>query len=150
MKKMIFIFLLATITIQAQEGKHEKIKALKTAYITEKLALTSSEAEKFWPVYNNYDEKFHVLRKKEKNEIFLKLRNGLDNLNDAEANSLIDRSLELEIEELELRRRMVAELRNVISPKKIIILKKTEDDFKRELLDRYRQSKGDKGAKGPK
>lgn len=150
MKKMIFIFLLATITIQAQEGKHEKIKALKTAYITEKLALTSSEAEKFWPVYNSYDEKFHILRKKEKNEIFLKLRNGLDNLNDAEANSLIDRSLELEIEELELRRKMIAELRNVISPKKIIILKKTEDDFKRELLDRYRQSKGDKGPKGPK
>lgn len=147
MKKIIFIFLLATVTVSAQEGKHEKIKALKTAYITEKLALTSYEAEKFWPVYNNYDEKFHVLRKKEKNEIFLKLRNGLDNLNDAEANNLIDRSLELENEELELRQKMIAELRNVISPKKIIILKKTENDFKRELLDRYRQSKGDKGPK---
>jgi hypothetical protein len=38
----------------------------------------------------------------------------------------------------------------VISPKKIISLKKAEDDFKRELLDRYRNSKGDKGEKGPK
>ena len=150
MKKMIFIFLLATITIQAQDGKHEKIKALKTAYITEKLALTSSEAEKFWPIYNRYDEKFRDLRKKEKVEIFQKLRDGLDNLNDTEANNLIDRSLSLESEELELRKQMIAELRNVISPKKIIILKKTEDDFKKELLDRYRQSKGEKGDKGPK
>ncbi|SRX55730.1 hypothetical protein [Aequorivita sp. CIP111184] len=150
MKKLFFIFLLATVTINAQDGKHEKIKALKTAYITEKLALTSSEAEKFWPVYNRYEEKFHDLRKKEKSEIFQKLRNGLDNLNETEANNLIDKSLSLESEELELRKQMITELRNVISPKKIIILKKAEDDFKRELLDRYRQSKGEKGSKGPK
>ena len=150
MKKILFIFLITTATIVAQDGKHEKIKALKTAYITEQLALTSSEAEKFWPVYNSYDEKLHVLRKKEKSEIFQQLRDGLDNLNDADANNLIDRSLSLESEELALRKQMIAELRNVISPKKIIILKKAEYDFKRELLDRYRQGKSDKGPKGPK
>ncbi|WP_094745998.1 hypothetical protein [Aequorivita soesokkakensis] len=150
MKKLIFIFLLATITMQAQDGKHEKIKALKTAYITEKLSLTSTEAEKFWPIYNKYEDKFHALRKKEKSEIYKKLRDGLDNMNDVEANALIDTSLSLESEELELRKQMIAELRGVISPKKIIILKKTEDDFKRELLDRYRNGHSDKGEKGPK
>lgn len=150
MKKLIFIFLLATIAMHAQDGKHEKIKALKTAYITEKLSLSSTEAEKFWPVYNKYDEKFHDLRKKEKSEIFQKLREGLDKMNDAEANALIDTSLSLESEELALRKQMITELRGVISPKKIIILKKAEDDFKRELLSRYRNSKGNKGSKGPK
>lgn len=150
MKKLIFIFLLATITMQAQEGKHEKIKAYKTAYITEKLSLTSSEAEKFWPIYNKFDDKFRDLRKKERSEIFQKLREGLDNLNDAEANELIDVSLTIESEEVALRKQMITELRKVISPKKIIILKKAEDDFKRELLDRYRNSKGEKGPKGPK
>ncbi len=150
MKKLIFIFLLVTITIQAQEGKHEKIKAYKTAYITEKLSLTSSEAEKFWPIYNKFDDKFRDLRKKERSEIFQKLREGLDNLNDAEANELIDVSLTIESEEVALRKQLITELRKVISPKKIIILKKAEDDFKRELLDRYRNSKGEKGPKGPK
>jgi len=137
-------------TVQAQEGKHEKIKAWKTAYITEKLALSSEEAEKFWPIYNKYDEKFHDLRKKERNEIFRKLRDGLENFTDAEANELIDKNLSLESSELELRKQMTAELRKVLSPKKIIILKKVEEDFKRELLDRYRSSKGEKGEKGPK
>ena len=139
--------------MQAQDRKHEKIKALKTAYITEKLSLTSNEAEKFWPIYNKYDDKFHALRKKEKNEIYQKLRDGLDKMNDAEANALIDTSLSLESEQLELHKQMIAELRGVISSKKIIILKKTEDDFKRELLDRYRNghsNKGEKGSKGPK
>jgi Skp family chaperone for outer membrane proteins len=150
MKKLIFIFLLASIAMQAQDGKHEKIKALKTAYITEKLSLTSNEAEKFWPIYNKYDDKFHALRKKEKSEIYQKLRDGLDKMNDTEANALIDTSLSLESEQLELRKQMIAELRGVISSNKIIILKKTEDDFKRELLDRYRNGHSNKGEKGPK
>lgn len=150
MKKLIFIFLLASIAMQAQDGKHEKIKALKTAYITEKLSLTSNEAEKFWPIYNKYDDKFHALRKKEKSEIYQKLRDRLDKMNDTEANALIDTSLSLESEQLELRKQMIAELRGVISSKKIIILKKTEDDFKRELLDRYRNGHSNKGEKGPK
>ncbi len=150
MKKLAIIFLLFAATAQAQDGKHQKIKALKIAYITEKLALTPSEAEKFWPIYNKYDYKFHDLRMKERNEIFQKLRGGVDKLSDAEANALIDTSLSIESEELALRKQMISELRGVISPKKIIILKKTEDDFKRELLDRYRNSKGEKGPKGPK
>ncbi len=150
MKKLAILFLLLAASMQAQDGKHEKIKALKTAYITEKLALTSTEAEKFWPIYNKYDDKFHALRKKEKTEIFQKLKDGLDNMDDAEANILIDASLSLESEELELRKQMITELRSVISPKKIITLKKAEEDFKRELLDRYRHGKGDKGPKDPK
>lgn len=33
----------------------EKIQALKIAFITQKLQLTSEEAQKFWPVYNRYE-----------------------------------------------------------------------------------------------
>ncbi len=141
MKKLVILFILFTATIQAQEGKHEKIKALKTAYITEQLALTPSEAEKFWPVYNSYYEKFHALRVKERTEIYQKLREGLENLTESAANDLIDKNLAIEASELELRKQMTAELRKVISPKKIISLKKAEDDFKRELFDRYKQSR---------
>lgn len=32
------------------------IEALKIAYITKKLNLTPTEAQRFWPVYNNYME----------------------------------------------------------------------------------------------
>ena len=147
MKKLILLFLFFATVVQAQDGKHERIKALKTAYITEQLALTSVEAEKFWPIYNKYDEKFHDLRKKEKIEIFQKLKTNLDNLSEAEANALIEKSLSIETEEAELCKQKTTELRGVISPKKIIILKKAENDFKRELLQRYRNSKGEKGPK---
>ncbi len=147
MKKLAIIFLFLAASMQAQEGKHEKIKALKTAYITEQLALTPAEAEKFWPIYNKYDEKFHELRMRDRKEIYQKLREGLDNLNDAEANALIDSSLSIESEEFALRKQMITELRKVISPKKIITLKKTEEDFKRKLLDRYKRGKENKREK---
>ena len=39
--------------VKAQNG--EKIQALKIAFITQKLQLTPDEAQKFWPVYNQYD-----------------------------------------------------------------------------------------------
>lgn len=146
----MIVFLFLATALQAQEGKHEKIKALKTAFFTEQLALTPTEAQKFWPIYNSYDEKLHDLRRKERNEIYHKLKEGMQNLTDAEANALIDKSLTIESQELELRKQLTAELRKVISPKKIITLKKAEHSFKRELLNRYRNNKGDKGPKGPK
>lgn len=141
MKKLLFIMLFSVVGLQAQHGKHEKIKALKTAYITEKLALTSSEAEKFWSIYNNYSEKFHSLIKQEHRDIYKKLRDGIDNLSDAEANEMIDTNLSIEASELELHKQMTIELRKVLSPRKIILLKKAENDFKRELLEKYRHGR---------
>lgn len=141
MKKLLLIIFLLSVGLYGQEGKHERIKALKTTYITEKLSLTPAEAEKFWPIYNSFDEKFHDIRRQERNEIYKKLRDRLETISDAEANTLIDYSLSLESQTLELKKQMISELRKVISPKKIIHLKKTENDFKRELLDRYRHQR---------
>ena len=147
MKKLaLFIFLLAA-TVNAQEGKYEKIKALKNAYITEKLELTPTEAEKFWPVYNSFGEKFRELRKRERDEIYSKLGDGINNLSDAEANTLIAKDFSLEKDKLELHKQLTEALRNVISAKRIILLKKTENDFKKELLDKYRHRKGEKNRK---
>jgi len=141
MKKLVFIFLIAISTLHAQENRHEKIKALKTAYITEKLSLSPADAEKFWPIYNKFDQRFHELREKRRNEVYLEIHNRWDELTDTEANALFDRYIELKFDDLELLRERTQALRTVISPKKIISLNKVEEDFKRELLDRYRKQK---------
>lgn len=145
MKNLIFILLISFSTVYAQEGKYEKITALKTAYITEKLELSPSEAEGFWPVYNDFDLRLHALRHQKRDEVYKKLRNCWDEMTDAEANALIDKHLLIEFKELELQKEKTIALRRVISPKKIISLKKAEEDFKRELLDRYRHRKSGKG-----
>ena len=49
-----------------QNDKRENIEAMKIGFITKKLDLTPEEAQKFWPVYNQYNDKMKDLRKKRK------------------------------------------------------------------------------------
>ena len=54
MKKLITIGLLFLLTFNAfsqRKEKEERIKALKIAFITERLALTETQAQKFWPPF---------------------------------------------------------------------------------------------------
>lgn len=45
------------------EKKQQDIQALKVAFITKELELTPDEAEKFWPVYNQYDKEMEEAAK---------------------------------------------------------------------------------------
>jgi hypothetical protein len=141
MKKLLLIVFLVSTGLFAQGERHRKIKALKTAYITEQLNLSSAEAEKFWPVYNDFDAKMTTLRKEERRDIFEKIRTGMDTMSDEEANLLLDKVIAFKTSELEYNTEMVQELRKVLSPKKIIKLKKVEEDFKRRLLEKFRERK---------
>ncbi|WP_203296372.1 sensor of ECF-type sigma factor [Luteirhabdus pelagi] len=127
----------------AQDSKHEKIKAMKTAHITSELDLTASEAEKFWPIYHEYDKNNWKLRKSMK-EAYHNMKDSAENLSDAEANTFIEESLKYQRQELELRQKLIKDLRGVIPAQKIIKLRKAEEDFKRMLLKRYRERKGKK------
>jgi hypothetical protein len=42
---------------ERKEEARERIKAARAAYLTQRLDLTTAEAEKFWPVYREYSEK---------------------------------------------------------------------------------------------
>lgn len=138
MKKIIIILFFASTGLIAQPDRFEKIRTLKTAYITQELSLTPSEAEKFWPVYNEYDSKRTKLRLSEGREVASKLRDVTEDLTDEEANILIDRWLQIESESLLLQQELISNLRKVLPPNKIIELRKAENDFKRRLLKRYK------------
>jgi len=65
MKTLLFIltFTIVIGTAYAQEDindlpekKQQNIEALKVAFITKELDLTPEEAQKFWPVYNQYSK----------------------------------------------------------------------------------------------
>lgn len=142
MKNLLLLIILASsITLYSQNSRHDKIKALKVAHITEQLALTTAEAEKFWPIYNASEEKMHDIRRAERKEILGKIKNDFETLTETEANSLIEKSLDLKRKELKIYTELVSNLKGVIPSKKIILLRKSEDDFKRKLLERYKNKK---------
>jgi hypothetical protein len=134
------LLLVSTLTFYGQESKKEKIKALKIAYITKDLNLSSAEAEKFWPVYNTFDEKQFDLRMVKMRKIRRELKNQpLDAISDTQANILVNQIDQLEDEIHQNRRKLTVELRKIISPVKILKLKQAEDDFNKTLLKQYRK-----------
>ncbi len=44
------------------------VESLKIAYITRELTLSPEEAQKFWPIYNNYVEELKSIRKERKDD----------------------------------------------------------------------------------
>lgn len=146
MKKIIILSVLLLFTVlsfgQDYKEKREKIKALKVAYITEQLDLTTDEAQKFWPIYNANDEKQFELRHKKMRSIINKFENGgLEKLTDKEATSLIDQVESIEDELHDYKKKYIKDLKTVISAKKIIKLKKAEDEFNRKLMKQYKGKK---------
>tara|TARA_R110000787_G_scaffold86285_7_gene184044 strand:- start:161 stop:613 length:453 start_codon:yes stop_codon:yes gene_type:complete len=147
MKKLILILLVFTTVSFAQKpnsngrgSNSDRIKTLKIAHITEELDLTSSEAEKFWPIYNEYNDAMMAIRKEQRSG---KLRKeGIDALTDKEANILIDKMLEMKTMELNYKKELVSNLKGVLPPKKIIKLQQAEHSFKEKLLRRLKEKKG--------
>lgn len=134
------LFLMFSITFYSQESKKEKIKALKIAYITKDLNLSSSEAEKFWPVYNTFDEKQFTIRMVKMRKIRNELKSKpIDDFSDAEATALLNQIDILEEESYQIKKKLVTDLQKIISPVKILKLKQAEDNFNKSLLKQYRK-----------
>jgi len=147
MNKTIIIALLAftfCMKLSAQQGGKERMKAFKTAYITNELDLSVEEAEKFWPVYNQYDKKMYKLKveRGRKDRRRIKEVGGPENLSDEEASNIIFGMLNSEKEASVTREEMYTELSKILTPAKLLALYQAEMNFNKRLLHEYRKRKG--------
>ena len=106
-----------------KEGKHEKIQALKIAFITQKLELTTEEAQKFWPLFNKYEIDLRQVWKD---------------------NKLGTDELAKEEQILNVKKKYRTEFNKVIGQPKTTILFNSEREFRGVLM---RQLKGKDGGK---
>ena len=141
-KILLIILFLVSIHSFAQppmNEKKEQIRALKVGFITNELSLTTDEAAKFWPIYNAFDDKQFELRHQKMRAFKLKMSDdALDKMSEKEASALLAQMESNEDELYQIRKKFIANLQGVLSPIKIIKLKKAEDDFNRKLLQQYR------------
>lgn len=145
MKRIIILLLSFVLLIpafaqdeeQPKDAKaKEKIIAARIAYITEKLNLTPAEAEKFWPIYNEFDQKRKDLKVEAKD-----LRNKPDPAKSKEENdkNAIAQQHQLRQRELDLERDYSKRLLDVVAAQKVRALPKTEKDFRDLLLRQIQQ-----------
>lgn len=122
------------------DEKREKIKAYKISFLTTELDLSSSEAEKFWPIYNAYDDKQFELRHDKMKTYWRKLDdNNVNSISEKEAAKLLSQIESADKELYLLREKYMTNLKKILSSKKILKLKKSEDDFNRKLLKQYKE-----------
>jgi len=138
-KIAVIILMLAAMAGYGQKGPgREKIKSLKIAFITERLALTANEAQAFWPIYNAHEQTIAKLRRMERIEIRSKLRD-LDLLSEEEAQKLLSVQKQVELDKFKADTDFLQQLETVLSAKKTIRLLRVEEEFKRRLLKQYRK-----------
>jgi hypothetical protein len=107
----------------------DKIKAAHAAYITERLGLTSDEAEKFWPIYREYFQK----RKETRQQLREARKTGKSD------QELIDLDLKIKQQEVDLEKDYSGRLQKIITPQKLMNLRQAEKDFRRLLIRQIQQ-----------
>ncbi|MBT8185951.1 MAG: hypothetical protein KJN76_13995 [Eudoraea sp.] len=135
---LIVMLMFTTITTYGQRPGMEKIKTLKVAFITERLDLTSKEAQVFWPIYNQHEDDIEEMKRRERVEIRAKLMD-FESLSNSEAAALLQQMIALEKKKQQLHIAFIEKMSDVISPKKTFLLIKAEEDFKKRLLRQIQQ-----------
>lgn len=144
----IFLYLInVSFEANAQKGDREnRVKAWKVSFITTELNLTPEEAEKFWPVYNQFEGEMKAVQKKKNKEVVEKQKQ-LDILSDEEVKALIRTNLKLESEILQIKNKYNGEFEKVLPIRKVAKLYIAEHKFKMMLISVLRGKK-DGNTKG--
>lgn len=126
---MLAIFLGVSVFAVAQDDNADddkqggRVYTLMVAYLTKELNLTTEEAQKFWPIYNQYRSEIRKTR--------------VDGKTNKKTEIEIDESL------LNIRKRYEGEFTKAVSKEKVNRLFKAERQFatviQRELMERRQQ-----------
>jgi hypothetical protein len=134
LKYLFCLALLWAHFASAESLPHEKIKAAKIAYLTRELSLSPEEAEKFWPVYNQYDEQREDLRDRIRD--LMEESRIRSYSSDDKANAALDEMLSIREQELQVERNFRKSMQGILPSRRLIILHQAEREFQKELIRR--------------
>jgi len=133
----IVLLLLAIVwpMLHFAQGNKDKIEALRMAFISKKLELSTSEHERFWPVYNEYNDKVKAIRRNLRKSYAKKGETMSDN----EAEELVQLELQSKQAELDLFKAYSEKMKTIIGIRKLAKLHQAEEDFKREIINTIKE-----------
>jgi hypothetical protein len=129
MKRLLQIcLLLFALTTRAQSDR-EKLELLRVNFITERIHLNAAESGRFWPVYNEYNDKIRELRR----NLRLSYRfSGEPSAEEAEA--VYQREMAARQAEADIHRTYAARIKQIIGVSRFVMLRQAEEEFKRQML----------------
>lgn len=122
-----------------KEEKSERVQAAKVAYITNRLNLSTTQAQQFWPMYNEFEEARKKIRKQLRQ---LRIDNQVNTGTDEQIKADIRKFFQLRQEELELEKQYAEKFLKVLTPKQVAEYYRAEREFTKMLLKRLRGRRG--------
>ena len=144
MKKIIIFLLIILIypvsRSSAQNTNLEKLNNYKIGFFTKKLNLTSQEAEKFWPVYNDYQTQRNQIQI-EKLKLNRNFNLNESTLSDKQLEEMGDKYVDCLVQESNLAVVFHKKLKEVLPPAKVIMYYQAENQYKIQLLKELQENK---------
>ncbi len=116
----------------------QQYEAFKIAFFTRRLSLSSEEAKTFWPVYDRYTEALAELRREQKSKQ-ADMKQAFTSGSEAQLERLADEYIDITTREADIRRRYHEAFKTALPIRKVLMLYKAEQDFKRELLEQIQR-----------
>lgn len=140
---VMMLVYLSAFPVSAQNGNREKLQSYKIAFFTKKLNLTPQEAEKFWPVYNWYEDMRGKIQA-ERQEINRNFNQNELNMTDRDLTEAGDRLIALQSREASLAQDFHNKIKGILSPVKVMRLYQAENQYRLLLLNELQQRKQDR------
>lgn len=131
---IITLLIISSLPASAQNQNMENLNAYRIAFFTKKMNLTSQEAEKFWPLYNEYQDKKHHIQQ-ERQLLNRNFNVNGDTMSDKEIADAGDKYISLEMQDASLSQELHSKLKAILPPAKIIRLYQAENQYKLQLLN---------------
>ena len=126
---------LAVAGLSAQGNMESRIRSMRVAFITERMKLTPEEAEKFWPIHNQYEGEMRKIREKYRAE------RDFQTMSDQEVERFLTDHLDMEEELLKLKRDYYTRMRKVVPARKLAMYVRADLDFNRKLIQSLQNRK---------
>ncbi len=133
------------------EEKKKKMDAMKVAYLTSELDLSTDLAQKFWPVYNELDKQIDDLRLVTIRQMREHIKAGIkiEDISDDELEKMMLVRLKNDEKIAQLKMAYHKKFIDVLGIKKTAQLYHAEMTFARDLMRRSRDGKRDKERPRP-
>ncbi|MFD2037439.1 Spy/CpxP family protein refolding chaperone [Belliella marina] len=141
---LLLIIVLVNTSVFAQNKQHqfdrEKYESAKVAFITNRLDLKPEQAEKFWPIFNKFNDERESLMK----EMSTINKASEGEVSESKAKELINKRFGIQKSMLDLEVKFTEDITKVINPSQALKLGGASRDFARQIY-RMNQRGGPRG-----
>jgi len=120
--------------------KSDKLEAEKVAFFTRELSLTKTEAERFWPIYNDFSNRKDRINRDRK-VLYEYIATNKDNMSDAEVQDALTKFILYQNQETILIESYHKKFLEILPPKKVMLIYVTENQFKVYILRQIRDNR---------